>query len=149
MTQNANEKEKAWTMGERLADRIATFGGSWTFLIFFFLMLCGWILANIYLFKSHPPDPYPFILLNLVLSCLAAVQAPIIMMSQNRQEQIDRRRADYDYHVNLKAEREIRALHEKLDLQNTQHQQWQRTIEKLDATIQAMNTRLDEKNKSM
>lgn len=149
MPNNTNEKEKTWTFGEKLADRIAAFGGSWTFLITFFCLLLTWILANLYLFKSHPPDPYPFILLNLILSCLAAVQAPIIMMSQNRQEQKDRRRAEYDYHVNIKAEREIRALHEKLDLQNKQHQEWQNTIEKLELTIETINARLDEKNKSL
>lgn len=103
------------TFGERLADKIATFGGSWTFLITFFSVLMGWIILNVYIITTKPFDPYPFILLNLILSCLAAVQAPVIMMSQNRQEQKDRSRAENDYKINLKAELEIRTLHEKVD----------------------------------
>jgi uncharacterized membrane protein len=103
------------TLGERLADRIATFGGSWRFLIAFFLFLVAWIVLNTLVLVVRPPDPYPFILLNLVLSCLAAVQAPIIMMSQNRQEARDRLRSQHDYQVNLKAELEIRSLHDKMD----------------------------------
>lgn len=107
--------EKKWTIGERLADKIATFGGSWTFLICFMLFLVVWILLNTVVIVKQPADPYPFILLNLILSCLAAVQAPIIMMSQNRQEAKDRLRSQNDYQVNLKAELEIRHLHEKID----------------------------------
>ena len=103
------------TFGERLADKIAAFGGSWTFLITFFSVLMGWIILNVFIITTRPFDPYPFILLNLILSCLAAVQAPVIMMSQNRQEQKDRSRAENDYKINLKAEVEIRTLHEKLD----------------------------------
>ena len=102
------------TYGQRLADRIAGFGGSWTFIIFFFVILLTWIGSNVYLL-SQPFDPYPFILLNLILSCLAALQAPVIMMSQNRQEEKDRERSRHDYQVNLKAELEIRMLHEKID----------------------------------
>ncbi len=103
------------TYGERLSDRIANFGGSWRFIISFGVFIVLWILANIILFGTRPPDPYPFILLNLILSCLAALQAPVIMMSQNRVEARDRQRAELDYQINLKAELEIRHLHEKLD----------------------------------
>jgi uncharacterized membrane protein len=109
------EFEQKWTLGERLADRIATFGGSWAFLICFGAFIALWIGANAIVLALHPPDPYPFILLNLILSCLAAIQAPIIMMSQNRQEAKDRVRAQHDYQVNLKAELEIRHLHDKID----------------------------------
>ncbi len=109
------EFEQNWSFGEILADRIASFGGSWTFLICFAAFLIVWIGFNVFVFVSHPPDPYPFILLNLILSCLAAIQAPIIMMSQNRQEAKDRLRSQHDYQVNLKAELEIRLLHDKID----------------------------------
>jgi uncharacterized membrane protein len=107
--------EKKLTFGERLSDHIAEFGGSWKFLITFGAVLVVWIVVNGVLIVTHAFDPYPFILLNLILSCLAAVQAPIIMMSQNRAESRDRLRAENDYKVNLKAELEIRHLHEKLD----------------------------------
>ena len=103
------------TFGERLADKIAEFGGSWTFIISFGLFITIWISANVWLLLNKGFDPYPFILLNLILSCLAALQAPVIMMSQNRQEQKDRERAKSDYEINLCAELEIRLLHEKLD----------------------------------
>ena len=109
------EFEGKWSLGERLADRIATFGGSWAFLICFGVFLVLWIAFNTLALVVRPPDPYPFILLNLVLSCLAAIQAPIIMMSQNRQEAKDRLRSQHDYQVNLKAELEIRHLHDKID----------------------------------
>ncbi len=107
--------EKKLTFGERLSDHIAEFGGSWKFLISFGAVLLIWIAFNGVLLATRAFDPYPFILLNLILSCLAAVQAPIIMMSQNRAEARDRLRAENDYKVNLKAELEIRHLHEKLD----------------------------------
>lgn len=103
------------TLGQKVADHIATFGGSWTFIIIFFAFLALWMAVNVWILATRPFDPYPFILLNLILSCLAAIQAPIIMMSQNRQEEKDRRRSEHDYKVNLKAEIEIRLLHEKLD----------------------------------
>jgi uncharacterized membrane protein len=103
------------TFGERLSDRIAEFGGSWKFLITFFSILVVWVIINGVLLMTRAWDPYPFILLNLILSCLAAVQAPIIMMSQNRAEARDRLRAENDYKINLKAELEIRHLHEKID----------------------------------
>src|SRR6184192_906176 len=107
--------EKKLTFGERLSDHIAEFGGSWKFLISFGAVLFIWIVINGVVFATGAFDPYPFILLNLILSCLAAVQAPVIMMSQNRAEARDRLRAENDYKVNLKAELEIRHLHEKID----------------------------------
>lgn len=102
-------------LGARIADKVAEFGGSWTFIICFGLALGAWILLNSYLLIEHPVDPYPYIFLNLILSMLAAIQAPIIMMSQNRQAAKDRLMAAHDYEVNLKAELEILSLHEKLD----------------------------------
>src|SRR5437588_7736865 len=107
--------EKKLTFGERLSDHIAEFGGSWKFLITFGAVLVGWIALNALVLFNRGFDPFPFILLNLILSCLAAVQAPIIMMSQNRAEARDRLRAENDYKVNLKAELEIRHLQEKID----------------------------------
>lgn len=123
------------TFGECLSDRIATFGGSWKFIITFGLFILLWIVANLILFTTRPPDPYPFILLNLMLSCLAALQAPVIMMSQNRVEARDRQRAEQDYQINLKAELEIRHLHEKLD--HLLHQHGERLLE-----IQTIQTEL-------
>ncbi len=114
--------------GARLSDRIASVGGSWTFIIGFSLVLVAWILANTFVMaKDAAFDPYPYILLNLVLSCLAALQAPIIMMSQNRQAQKDRLQAEADYKTNLKAELEIRHLHIKID-QLVSHQ-WHKLLE--------------------
>ncbi len=103
------------SFGERIADKVATFGGSWKFILTFTGILLTWILINVTVLMNKGFDPYPFILLNLVLSCVAALQAPFIMMSQNRQEVIDRRRAENDYMINLKAEIEIRDLHDKVD----------------------------------
>lgn len=103
------------TLGQKIADRVAAFGGSWTFIIAFFTFIVIWMIINIWFLSTKPFDPYPFILLNLILSCLAAIQAPIIMMSQNRQEQKDRQRSEHDYKINLKAELEIRLLNEKID----------------------------------
>ena len=103
------------TFGQRIADKVADFGGSWPFIISFGVFLVLWILANVFWLANKGFDPYPFILLNLILSCLAAIQAPVIMMSQNRQEDKDRDRARKDYMINLKAEVEIRTLHEKID----------------------------------
>ena len=115
------------TYGEKLSDLIATFGGSWKFIIMFGLILFLWISINTFVIITKTFDPYPFILLNLVLSCIAAIQAPIIMMSQNRQEARDRNRAEQDYKINLKAELELRQLHQKVD--HLLIQQWERMAE--------------------
>lgn len=112
---SSQQKEKL-TLGQRLADHVARFGGSWKFILMFSGILVIWIIININLPEKQRFDPYPFILLNLLLSCLAAIQAPVIMMSQNRQEEKDRKRNENDYLVNLKAEIEIRTLHQKMDL---------------------------------
>ena len=126
----ARDIETAWagkrTTGERVADFVADFGGSWHFILSFFFILLAWIGFNLWVVRTVF-DPYPFILLNLVLSCLAAIQAPIIMMSQKRQEAKDRLRSENDYRVNLKAELEIRHLHEKLD--HLINRQWERLAE--------------------
>jgi len=121
------EFDSSLTLGERLADGLAKFGGSWSFLIIFMAMMVIWMGINIFVLQGKPFDPYPFILLNLVLSCLAAVQAPVIMMSQNRQEAKDRLRADHDYEINLKAEIEIRKLHERMD--HLLMHQWQHLMD--------------------
>lgn len=115
LVNKVEEEEVILTTGQRIADKVATFGGSWTFIISFGVFIVFWISLNIYIFTNREFDPYPFILLNLILSCLAALQAPVIMMSQNRQEEKDRERAKKDYMINLKSELEIRMLHEKLD----------------------------------
>lgn len=107
--------EKKLSFGERLSDSIAAFGGSWTFIIVFSLILLLWIGINSFILANRAFDPYPYILMNLVLSALAALQAPVIMMSQNRSEARDRLRGENDYKINLKAELEIRHLHEKID----------------------------------
>lgn len=107
--------EKA-SPGQRLADRVARFGGSWSFILAFLFLLGAWIFFNSAVSSAKAFDPYPFILMNLILSCIAALQAPIIMMSQNRQEEKDRKRAENDYMINLKAELEVRNLHQKIDL---------------------------------
>ena len=128
LTENLNRAfEKSITFGQRSADRMATFGGSWTFIGCFALVLVAWIVINTVTALSRPFDPFPYILLNLILSCLAAIQAPIIMMSQNRMEAKDRLRSENDYQVNLKAELEIRHLHEKLDV--LLKHQWQKLLE--------------------
>jgi uncharacterized membrane protein len=129
--------QKKLSLGERLADQIADFGGSWTFISLFGGFILVWIVINTIVLLTRPFDPYPFILLNLMLSCLAAVQAPIIMMSQNRQESRDRLRSENDYRVNLKAELEIRHLHEKLDYL-LQHQ-WERLLEIQQIQVELMN----------
>jgi uncharacterized membrane protein len=128
VSSNVNEQfDLQLTIGERLSDRLADFGGSWSFLIIFGLVLVLWLTINTVVLAQRTFDPYPFILLNLVLSCLAAVQAPIILMSQKRLEAKDRLRSEHDYRVNLKAELEIQLLHAKLD-QLLSHQ-WQRLLE--------------------
>jgi uncharacterized membrane protein len=120
------ELDKALTLGERLADRVASFGGSWRFILVFAAVMVAWMALNSWLLMSRAFDPYPYILLNLVLSCLAAVQAPVIMMSQNRQSAKDRSDARADYEVNVRAEVEVMALHAKLDL--LREQDWARII---------------------
>jgi uncharacterized membrane protein len=130
-----------------MADRLASFGGSWTFLIIFASILLIWISLNSFLLLKRPFDPYPFILLNLVLSCLAAIQAPVIMMSQNRVEVKDRLRSQHDYRVNLKAELEIRQLHDKID--HLLSHQWERLVEIQQIQIDLLSelTRLRDKEK--
>jgi uncharacterized membrane protein len=138
LSKNVNvEFDEQLTVGDRMADKLADFGGSWRFIAIFVAILLAWIVVNAIVLISKPFDPYPFILLNLVLSCLAAIQAPIIMMSQNRQEAKDRLQAQHDYLVNLKAELEIRHLHEKID--HLLRHQWQRLLE-----IQEIQTELME-----
>ena len=122
----AEYKENLKT-SDRLADKIAAYGGSWKFIITFAVILVIWIIINSVVLLMRPFDPYPFILLNLVLSCLAAIQAPVIMMSQNRQEAKDRARSEHDYQINLKAELEIRNLHQKIDHLLTH--QWERLVQ--------------------
>jgi uncharacterized membrane protein len=121
------EFERDLTFGERQADKVAEFGGSWRFILGFSAVVVVWIVANSIALLQSPFDPFPYILLNLVLSCLAAIQAPVIMMSQNRQDAKDRLRSEYDYKVNLKAELEIRHLNERIDL--LLRHQWQRLLE--------------------
>ncbi|MBY0383687.1 DUF1003 domain-containing protein [bacterium] len=141
VTSNINSQyEEKLTTGQWLSDRIASFGGSWVFLISFALFMFAWIGFNMLGPKTEEFDPYPFILLNLVLSCLAAIQAPIIMMSQNRQEAKDRIRSEHDYLVNLKAELEVRQLNMKMD-QLLKHQ-WHRLLE-----IQQLQVELLDSNK--
>jgi len=111
-----NPPQELLTRGQLLSDKVARFGGSWFFIIVFFIVLLSWIVYNVIAIQKLVFDPYPFILMNLILSCVAAIQAPIIMMSQNRQEEKDRKRAENDYLINLKAEIEIRNLNQKLDL---------------------------------
>ena len=137
------EFETELTFGERIADKVAEFGGSWTFIITFFSILLVWILINAIVLLSRAFDPFPFILLNLVLSCLAAIQAPIIMMSQNRQETKDRLRGEQDYRVNLKAELMIKHLNQKMDelLSN----QWARLLEIQQIQVQLMEQLLKKK----
>jgi uncharacterized membrane protein len=109
------EDQQVLTTGQKIADKVASFGGSWTFIISFGIFIAIWIAINVFWLVNRSFDPYPFILLNLILSTLAALQAPVIMMSQNRQEDKDRQRAKKDYMINLKSELEIRTLHEKID----------------------------------
>lgn len=122
------QQEEQLSFGERAADAVARFGGSWAFIGMFAAVLVGWIFVNSVLLMRHgtPFDPYPYILLNLVLSMLAAVQAPVLLMSQNRQGQKDRESAEHDYEVNLKAELEIMLLHQKIDA--LREHQWEELV---------------------
>ncbi len=129
--------DQKWTFGEKISDKIAEFGGSWTFIFSFAAFMGIWIILNSYALLFKPFDPYPFILLNLLLSTLAAIQAPIIMMSQNRQEAKDRLRSQYDYKVNLKSELEIRTLHEKVDHLLTH--QWDKMVKIQELQMELLN----------
>jgi uncharacterized membrane protein len=129
--------EEHTTFGQHIADRLADTAGSWGFIIGFGIVLLAWITVNSIVLLTRPFDPFPFILLNLVLSCLAAIQAPVIMMSQNRQEARDRLRAEHDYQVNLKAELEIKQLHEKID--HIMTRQWDRLTEIQQIQMDLMN----------
>lgn len=117
------ENDDEATFGQKVSDKVADFGGSWTFIIGFCSFLVFWVIVNTFIWTVKPADPYPFIFLNLILSCIAALQAPIIMMSQNRQEEKDRRRARSDFMINLKAEMEIRNLHDKIDAFQKTHEE--------------------------
>ena len=145
LSQNVNVAfDQKLTFGQRLSDRLSEMVGSWGFIVVFVVVLLLWITMNAVVLLFRPFDPYPFILLNLVLSCVAALQAPIILMSQNREEAKDRLRAEHDYRVNLKAELEIRNLHEKLD--HLLVNQWQRLLEIQEIQTELMSE-LTRKNK--
>lgn len=134
LTRSQMEEPDESTFGERAADAVATFGGSWTFIMLFALVLAGWVGTNSFLLvkNGHKAfDPYPYILLNLFLSMLASVQAPLILMSQNRQAAVDRENVQNDYEINLKAELEIMALHEKVDVLTEQHKEHMLLLRKL------------------
>ncbi len=135
------EEEESLTIGQRIADRVATFGGSWTFILSFGAFLAAWMTLNVYL-ALRSFDPYPFILLNLALSALAALQAPVIMMSQNRQASKDRLKADLDYEVNLKAELEVAQLHNRVD---RIYQEMQANFVRLSKELKALQDGLQSK----
>src|ERR1041384_6841391 len=144
IAQKIYEKEEKLSFADRLSDSVAEFGGSWRFIIFFLSMMFIWIGMNAFWFANKGFDPYPFILLNLILSCIAALQAPVIMMSQNRKEDIDRKRAENDYLINLKAEIEIRNLHRKINL--LMEEQLKKLLETQSVEIkllQELNAKLD------
>lgn len=136
------EEEETRNLGQKVADKVADFGGSWTFIISFVVFISVWIGLNVFIFMNKGFDPYPFILLKLILSCVAALQAPVIMMSQNRQEEKDRNRAKKDFMINLKSELEIRLIHDKID-HLIMHQQ-QELIEIQKVQIEMMNDILDQ-----
>ena len=141
------EVEQSVTVGELLADKMAEIGGSWKFILGFGIFIFIWILINVTIFFSQAFDPYPFILLNLILSCIAALQAPVIMMSQNRQDEKDRRRSRGDYLVNLKAEIEVRSLNQKIDLLLKEEMRSLFEIQRAQmAILGAIQKRLEEKN---
>ncbi|MGE8232586.1 MAG: DUF1003 domain-containing protein [Stenotrophomonas sp.] len=135
------EFHAARSFGERVADRVAQVGGSWSFILCFFFLLLVWMVANSFML-AKAFDPYPYILLNLVLSCLAAVQAPIIMMSQNRQAAVDRMHAENDYQVNIKSELEVLQIHEKLDLLRSQD--WALLVEQQNRQIEMLQRLLEQ-----
>lgn len=141
-----NSAGKKSSLGDRVADKVASFGGSWTFIIIFFIVLIVWMCVNAFLLREKGFDPYPFILLNLLLSCIAAIQAPIIMMSQNRQEAKDRIRGEHDYKINLKAELEVRLLHEKMDHVLQDQKQKLHDIEKMHMEVLKLLTASNSKS---
>jgi uncharacterized membrane protein len=148
VTRNTNKEfDDQLTFGQRVADKVATFGGSWTFIIIFASILVIWVILNSVVLAKYKDsfDPYPYILLNLFLSMIAAIQAPIIMMSQNRQAVKDRIDAAHDYEVNLKAEMEIANLHEKLD--ELREKQWAELVEMQQEQIRLLTKLLEEKSK--
>jgi len=132
--------EQQMTFGERMADRLAELAGSWNFIIGFLGLIALWVMLNASQLVFHAFDPYPFILLNLILSLLAGLQAPVIMMSQNRQEDRDRLRAENDYEVNLKAELEIEQLHQKMD--ELREQQWQELLQIQERQIELLKQQI-------
>lgn len=139
ISRNVNESfRRELSFGDRVADRVAAFGGSWSFIILFALVILGWVAANVWI-MVRPADPYPFVFLNLILSMVAAIQAPVIMMSQNRQAAKDRLAAAHDYEVNLKAELEIMSLHEKVD--DIRMRQLEALFARLEAKIDALSRR--------
>lgn len=144
----SREADDAQTFGQRVADKVASFGGSWTFIISFLTVLAIWIVWNSYIFFNSKEmfDPYPYILLNLFLSMTAAIQAPIILMSQNRQSERDRTAAAHDYEVNLKAELEILSLHEKLD--NLREDKWREMIQMQQEQIELLTKLLAESKRN-
>ena len=137
-----NAHDEKLSLGQRTADKIATFGGSWTFIIIFGVVLMIWIIGNAVILSSKAFDPYPFVFLNLILSCLAAIQAPIIMMAQNRQSERDRLTAANDYLINLKSEIIIEDLHKKIDILMEQQQENKGIQELLLKTVEELRTQL-------
>lgn len=141
ITRTLLEAPEPPSFGQRAADAVARFGGSWTFIMLFAIVLCGWVLLNSWLLARNGGkgfDPYPYILLNLFLSMLASIQAPVILMSQNRQGEKDRMDARNDYEINLKAELEIMALHEKIDALKVK--QWEELIALQQEQIRMLST---------
>ncbi|NII10176.1 DUF1003 domain-containing protein [Oleiagrimonas sp. C23AA] len=137
------EFDRSLSFGDRLADRVAEIGGSWTFIMVFVLILVGWMGVNTFFLGHRAFDPYPYILLNLVLSCVAAFQAPIIMMSQNRQAEADRAQAKNDYEVNVRAELEILQVHEKINaMRETELAELLEVVRHQQATIQTLSEQL-------
>lgn len=146
LSENINDAfEENLTLGDKIADGVADFAGSWRFILSFSAFLALWMIANTVLLMQHAFDPYPFILLNLILSTIAAFQGPVIMMSQNRQETRDRLRAENDYKINLKAEIEIRNLHEKLD--HLLLKKWENLIEIQEIQLELMQESIGNKMK--
>jgi uncharacterized membrane protein len=142
----SNPERENLDFGQRVSDNVALFGGSWKFIIAFFIILTLWIIFNVLAIGVYKFDPYPFILMNLILSCIAALQAPIIMMSQNRQEEKDRKRSENDYLINLKAEMQIRSINQKIDLLlEEQIKTLFETQEKQFELLKAINLKLNKK----